>query len=136
MADANICLLRISDIQGEYTQAPLEGGIQLLSFTAERSAGLNSIHFQMKTGKATMQVVNAVNDETRLASATLIVTRAGQTVVHVEFRDVVLKDDHVYATSGGHPVETYTLTAAAMNVVDQVGPLAYGTMLPGKTYRY
>jgi hypothetical protein len=33
-------------------------------------------------------------------------------------------------------VETYTLTAAGMNVVQQVGPLSYGTVLPGKTYRY
>jgi hypothetical protein len=135
MADS-ICLLRIGGIDGEYTQPPLEGGIQLLSFTAERNAGLNSVHFQMKTGKSTMQIVNAVNAETRLASATLIVSKAGQTVVQIEFRDLILKDDHVYGTSGGHPVETYTLTAAAMNVLEQVGPLAYGTMLPGKTYRY
>ncbi len=136
MADSNICLLRISGMEGEYTQPPLEGGIQLLSFTAERSTGLNSVHFQMRTGKATMQIVNAVNAETRLPSATLMVLKAGQTTIHVEFRDFILTDDHVYGTAAGHPVETYTLTAGAMNVVQQVGPLAYGTFIPGKTYRY
>jgi hypothetical protein len=135
MAD-NICLLRIAGIDGEYAQPPLEGGIQLLSFTAERSAGLNSIHFQMKTGKSTMQIVNAVDAETRLTSATLLVLKAGQTTVHIDFRDVVLKDDHVYGTAAGHPVETYTLTAASMNVVEQLGPLAFGTLIPGKTCRY
>lgn len=135
-ADSNVCLLRIEGIEGEYTQPPLEGGIQLLSFTAERNAGLNSIHFQMKTGKGTMPIINAVNAEARLPSATLIVSKGGQTVVRIEFRDFLLSDDHVYATSGGHPVESYTLTAAGMNVVQQVGPLAYGTVLPGKTYRY
>lgn len=72
MADGNICLLRIGGIKGEYGQPPLEGGIQLLSFTAERTTGLNSVHFQMTTGKSTMQIVNAVNS-TRLPSATLIV---------------------------------------------------------------
>ena len=136
MADNNICLLRIAGVEGEYTQPPLEGGIQLLSFTAERSAGLNSVHFQMKTGKSTMQIVNAVNAETRLPSAMLLVQKAGQTVIQIEFRDLVLADDHVYGTSAGHPVESYTLTAAAMNVVQQIGPLSYGTFIPGKTYRY
>ncbi|MGA3027377.1 MAG: hypothetical protein ABSF98_21680 [Bryobacteraceae bacterium] len=136
MADNNICLLRIAGVEGEYTQPPLEGGIQLLSFTAERSAGLNSVHFQMKTGKSTMQIVNAVNAETRLPSATLTVLKAGQTAIQIEFRDLVLTDDHVYGLWAGHPVESYTLTAAAMNVIEQVGPLAYGTFIPGKTYRY
>jgi type VI protein secretion system component Hcp len=132
----SICILRISGIEGEYVLPPFEGGIQLLSFTAERSAGLNSVHFQMKTGKSTMQIVNAVNAETRLPSATLMVQKAGQTAIQVEFRDLVLSDDHVYGTAAGHPVESYTLTAAAMNVVQQIGPLAYGTFIPGKTYRY
>jgi hypothetical protein len=136
MSDSNICLLKISGIEGEYTQPPLEGGIQLLSFTAERSAGLNSVHFQMTTGKSTMQIVNAVNAETRLPSATLIVQKAGQIVIQIEFRDFLITDDHVYGTSAGHPVESYTLTAGAINVVKQSGPLAYGTAIPGKTYRY
>ena len=57
-------------------------------------------------------------------------------MVRIDFRDFLVKDDLVYATSGGHPVETYKIEAAAMNVVDQVGPLAYGNMLPGKTSRY
>lgn len=104
----------------------------MLSFNAERSTGLNSIHFQMKTGKSSMQIVNAVNAESRLPSATLIVQNAGETVIQIEFRDFVLADDHVYGTSAGHPVETYTLTAAGMNVVQQVGPLAYGTLLQGR----
>ena len=136
MADTNICLLHISGMEGEYALPPLPGSFQLLWFTAERSAGLNSVHFQVKTGKCTMQLVNAVNLETRVPSATLIVVKAGQTVVHVEFRDFVLTDDHVYGLSGGQPVETYTIAAAAMNVVEQIGPLAFGTLIPGKTYRY
>ena len=136
MAEGNVCLLRIAGIDGEYAQPPFDGAIQLLSFTAERSAGLNSIHFQMKTGKSTMQIVNAVSGETRLPAATLVVQKAGQTVIQIEFRDLVLADDHVYGTSAGHPVETYTITAAGMNVVQQIGPLAYGTFIPGKTYRY
>ncbi|MGA2185985.1 MAG: hypothetical protein ABSH47_23445 [Bryobacteraceae bacterium] len=136
MADTNICLLRISGMEGEYALPPLEGSFQLLSFTAERSAGLNSVHFQLKTGKCTMQLVNAVSAETRVPSATLIVVKAGQTVIQVEFRDFVITDDHVYGTWTGHPVESYTITAAAMNVVEQIGPLAFGTFIPGKTYRY
>jgi hypothetical protein len=136
MAESSICLLRIGGMEGEYALPPLEGSFQLLSFTAERSAGLNSVHFQLKTGKSTMQLVNAVNAETRLPSATLLVLKAGETVIQVEFRDFVLTDDHVFGLWNGHPVESYTLTASGMNVIEQIGPLAYGTFIPGKTYRY
>ncbi|HTP89440.1 MAG TPA: hypothetical protein VMJ34_20965 [Bryobacteraceae bacterium] len=126
MAD-NTCTLRFDGIDDEY---------DILAFTAERSAGLNAIHFQIKTCKGTMHLVNAANAERRVPSATLLLTKGGQTAVHIEFRDLLIKDDMVYATSGGHPVETYKIEAAGMDVIEQIGPLSYGTMLPGKTYRY
>jgi len=132
----NLCLLRISGMQGEYKQEPWEGAMQLLAFNAERSAGLNAIHFQVKTSKSTMQILNAVNAETRVPTATLVVIKGGETVVHIEFRDCLFKDDQVYATYAGHPVETYKLAAAGMDVREQMGPLSFGTFLQGKTYRY
>jgi len=132
----NLCLLRISGMQGEYGHEPWEGAMQLLSFNSERAAGLNAIHFQLKTSRSSMQILNAVNAETRVPSATLVVIKGGETVVHVEFRDCVFTDDQVYAKSAGHPVETYKLAAVEMNVIEQIGPLSYGTFLQGKTYRY
>jgi len=132
----NLCLLQISGMQGEYTQEPWKGAMQLLSFNSERSAGLNAIHFQVKTSKSTMQILNAVNAERRVPSATLVVIKGGETAVHIEFRDCLFTDDQVYATSAGHPVETYKLAATEMDVREQIGPLSFGTFLQGKTYRY
>ena len=132
----NLCLLQISGMRGEYTHEPWAGALQLLSFSSERAAGLNAIHFQVKTSKSTMQILNAVNAETRVPSATLVVIKGGETAVHIEFRDCVFTDDQVYATSAGHPVETYKLAAVEMKVMEQIGPLSYGTLLPGKTSRY
>jgi len=132
----NLCLLRISGMQGEYTDAPWEGAMQLLTFNSERAAGLNAIHFQLKTSKSSIQILNAVNKEARAPSATLVVIKGGEQVVLIEFADCVFTDDQVYGTHAGHPVETYKLSAAGMNVVEQVGPLSFGTFIPGKTYRY
>jgi hypothetical protein len=131
-----LCLLRIGGMQGEYTQEPWAGAMQLLSFNSERAAGLNAIHFQLKTSRSSIQILNAVNAETRVPTATLVVIKGGETAVHIEFRDCLFTDDQVYAMSAGHPVETYKLAAVGMNVIEQIGPLSYGTFLQGKTYRY